>query len=114
VPGSIFTHKATNREINSITSVYYIESYYRAYYKTERPTQRKQAPHHRQMTEGSHAYKKSSSKNSSSSEQQSIAAIYKKYGKCKFIKYSASVGNNGMQAYNKKGLTSWFNCRESI
>jgi hypothetical protein len=29
---------------------------------------------------------------SSSSEQQSIAAIYRKYGKCEYIKYSASVG----------------------
>jgi hypothetical protein len=38
----------------------------------------------------------SSSKNSSSSEQQSIAAIYRKYGKCEYIKYSASVGNNKM------------------
>jgi hypothetical protein len=27
--GSSFTHKATNSEINSITSVYYIESYYK-------------------------------------------------------------------------------------
>jgi hypothetical protein len=26
VPGSIFTHKATNSELNSITNVYYIES----------------------------------------------------------------------------------------
>jgi hypothetical protein len=29
VLGSIFTHKVTNSEINSITSVYYIESYYK-------------------------------------------------------------------------------------
>jgi hypothetical protein len=43
---------------------------------------------------------------SSSSEQQSISAIYRKYGKCEYIKYSASVGNNGMQACNKKGLTN--------
>jgi hypothetical protein len=42
------------------------------------------------------------------SEQQSIAAIYRKYGKCEYIKYSASVGNNDMQACNKKGLTNWF------
>jgi hypothetical protein len=52
-------------------------------------------------------------KDSSSSEQQSIAAIYKKYGKCEYIKYSASVGNNGMQACNKKGLTNWIIHRES-
>jgi hypothetical protein len=50
----------------------------------------------------------SPSKNSSSSEQESIAAICKKYGKCEYIKYSASVGNNDMQAYNKNGLTKWF------
>jgi hypothetical protein len=29
VPRSSFTHKATNSEINNITSVYYIESYYK-------------------------------------------------------------------------------------
>jgi hypothetical protein len=29
VSGSIFTHKVTNSEINSITSVYYIEFYYK-------------------------------------------------------------------------------------
>jgi hypothetical protein len=29
VPGSSFTHKATNSGINSITSVYYIVSYYK-------------------------------------------------------------------------------------
>jgi hypothetical protein len=40
---------------------------------------------------------------SSSSEQQSIAAICREQGKCEYIKYSTSVGNNGMQAYNKKG-----------
>jgi hypothetical protein len=55
VPGSSFTHKAINSEINNITSVYYIESYYRAYYKTKRPKQRSKAPHHRQMTDGLHA-----------------------------------------------------------
>jgi hypothetical protein len=33
---------------------------------------------------------------------KSIAAIYRKYGKCEYIKYSTSVGNNGMQAYNKE------------
>jgi hypothetical protein len=27
-------------------------------------------------------------------------------GKREYIKYSASVGNNDMQGYNKKGLTS--------
>jgi hypothetical protein len=30
VPGSSFTHKAKNSEISSITSVYYIESYYKS------------------------------------------------------------------------------------
>jgi hypothetical protein len=30
---------------------------------------------------------------SSSSEQQNIAAIYREYGKCEYIKYLASVGN---------------------
>jgi hypothetical protein len=54
VSGSIFTHKATNGETNSITSVYYIESYYRAYCKTKRSKQRNKAPHHRQMTRGPH------------------------------------------------------------
>jgi hypothetical protein len=39
-------------------------------------------------------------------KQQSIAAIYRKYGKCEYIKYSASVGNKCMQACNKKGLTN--------
>jgi hypothetical protein len=34
VPGSRFTHKVINSEINSITSIYYIESYY----KTKRST----------------------------------------------------------------------------
>jgi hypothetical protein len=29
MPGSSFTHKMTNSEINSITSVYYIVSYYK-------------------------------------------------------------------------------------
>jgi hypothetical protein len=33
-------------------------------------------------------------------------AIYRKYGKCEYIKYSASVGNNDMQAYYKKSLTT--------
>jgi hypothetical protein len=42
-----------------------------------------------------------------------MAAIYKKYGKCEYIKYSASAGNNDMQACNKKGLTNWFILRES-
>jgi hypothetical protein len=37
VPGSSFTHKATNSKIKSITGVYYIESYY----KTKRSKQRK-------------------------------------------------------------------------
>jgi hypothetical protein len=41
VPGSNFTHKTINSEINSITSVYYIESYYKTYYKTKRSKQRK-------------------------------------------------------------------------
>jgi hypothetical protein len=50
VSGSIFTYKVTNNEINSITSVYYNESYYRAHYKTKGSTQRNKAPHHRQMT----------------------------------------------------------------
>jgi hypothetical protein len=44
VPGSIFTHKATNSEINSITTVYYIKSFSKTYYKTESSTQRKK--HH--------------------------------------------------------------------
>jgi hypothetical protein len=30
VPGSCFTHKMINSEINSITSVYYIVSYYKS------------------------------------------------------------------------------------
>jgi hypothetical protein len=47
------------------------------------------------------------------SEQQSIATISRKLGKCEYIKYSASVENNGMQAYIKKGLTKWFIRRES-
>jgi hypothetical protein len=38
VPGSIFTHKATNSEIDSITSVYYNVSQYKTYYKTKRST----------------------------------------------------------------------------
>jgi hypothetical protein len=42
-----------------------------------------------------------------------MAAIYKKYDKCEYIKYSASAGNNDMQACNKKGLTNWFILRES-
>jgi hypothetical protein len=50
--GSIFTYKATNSEINRITCVYYIESYYKAYYK--RSTQRKKVAHHRQMTGDPH------------------------------------------------------------
>jgi hypothetical protein len=49
---------------------------------------------------------------SSSSEQQGKAAIYREYGKCEYIKYSASVVSNDMQAYNKKGLTNWFIRRE--
>jgi hypothetical protein len=48
-------------------------------------------------------------KNSPSSKQQSIEAIYKKYGKCEYIKYSASVGNNDMHAFNNNGLITWFN-----
>jgi hypothetical protein len=64
------------------------------------------------MTGGPHTYKKPSSKNSPSSEQQCIATIYMKYGKCDYIKYSASVENNDMEAYNKKCLTTWFNCRK--
>jgi hypothetical protein len=41
-----------------------------------------------------------------------MAAIYGKYGKCEYIKYSTSVGNNDMQASNKKSLTNWFIRRE--
>jgi hypothetical protein len=40
VSGSSLTHKVTNGEINSITSVYDIKYYYRAYYKTKRSKQR--------------------------------------------------------------------------
>jgi hypothetical protein len=36
VSGSSSTHKMTNSEINSITSVYCIESYYKTYYKSIR------------------------------------------------------------------------------
>jgi hypothetical protein len=36
VLGSSFTYKVTNSKINRITSVYYVESYYRAYYMTKR------------------------------------------------------------------------------
>jgi hypothetical protein len=36
VPGSRFTHKATNSGINSITSIYYIVSYYKTYYKSRK------------------------------------------------------------------------------
>jgi hypothetical protein len=36
VPRSSFTHKAANSEINNITSVYYIKSYYKTYAKTTR------------------------------------------------------------------------------
>jgi hypothetical protein len=50
-----FTRKVTNSEINGITSVYYIESYYKAYYKTKRSTQWSKAPCHMQMTGGLHA-----------------------------------------------------------
>jgi hypothetical protein len=82
VSGSIFTHKSTNSEINSITSIYYIESYYKTYYKTKRSKQWNKAPHHRQMTGGPHTERKSSSKNSSSSKEQSIAGIYRNCGKC--------------------------------
>jgi hypothetical protein len=39
VPRLIFIHKAINNEINSITSVYYIESYHKTYYKTKGSTQ---------------------------------------------------------------------------
>jgi hypothetical protein len=35
VPVSNFTYKATNSEVNNRTSVYYIESYYKTYYKTK-------------------------------------------------------------------------------
>jgi hypothetical protein len=104
VSGSIFTHKVTNSEINSITNVYCIESYYKTYYKTKRSKQRNKEPHHKQMIVGPHAKNRSSS-----SEQQSIAAIYMKYGKCEYIKYSTSARNNDMQGYNTKGLTTWFN-----
>jgi hypothetical protein len=38
----------------------------------------------------------------------SSGAIYRKYGKCEYTKYSASVGNNDMEAYNKKDSTSSF------
>jgi hypothetical protein len=55
VPGLISTHKATNSEINSITSVYYIKFDYKTYYKTKRSKQRNKAPHHRQITRAPHA-----------------------------------------------------------
>jgi hypothetical protein len=55
VPESSFTYKVTNSEINSITSVYYIKSYYIAYYKIKRSNRQNKAPHHRQMTGGPHA-----------------------------------------------------------
>jgi hypothetical protein len=51
--------------------------------------------------------------NSSTSEQQSIAAKSKKYSKCEYIEYSASVENNGMQAYSKKGLTQGLTVEKS-
>jgi hypothetical protein len=47
VLGLIFIHKATNSEINSITSVYYIKYYYKACYQTKRSMQRNKAPSHR-------------------------------------------------------------------
>jgi hypothetical protein len=31
--------------------------------------------------------------------------MYRKYGKCEYVKYSISIGNNDMQACNKEGLT---------
>jgi hypothetical protein len=46
------SHIVTNSEENSITSVYYNESYYKTYYKTKRPKQWNKAPCHRQMTGG--------------------------------------------------------------
>jgi hypothetical protein len=49
VSGSSFTHKVINSEINSITSVYYIDYHYKAYYKTKWSTQQNKAPYHRQM-----------------------------------------------------------------
>jgi hypothetical protein len=52
VPRSNFTHKATNSKINNITSVYYIESYYKTYHKTMGSMQRNKAPHHKQMIGG--------------------------------------------------------------
>jgi hypothetical protein len=36
------------------------------------------------------------------------AEQYTRNNKCEYIKYSASVENNDMQAYNKKGSTSSF------
>jgi hypothetical protein len=53
VSGSSFTHKATNNKINSITSVYYIESH-KTYYKTKRSKQQNKAPCQRQRTGGPH------------------------------------------------------------
>ncbi len=41
---------------------------------------------------------------SSSSEQQNIVAIYREYGKCEYIQYSASEEVNDMHDYNKKKL----------
>jgi hypothetical protein len=55
VLGLTFTHKMTNSEINSISSVYYIDYCYRAYCKTKRSKQRNKPPHHKQMTGGPHA-----------------------------------------------------------
>jgi hypothetical protein len=53
--GRIKFHKVTNSEINNITSVYYIKSYYKDYYKTKGSTQWNKAPHHMQMIGGPRA-----------------------------------------------------------
>jgi hypothetical protein len=49
---------------------------------------------------------KSSSKNPSSFEQQSIATIYRKYGKCEYIMYSASEGNKWHASFLEERLNN--------
>jgi hypothetical protein len=97
----------TNSEINSITSVYYIASFYKYLLQVQEGLSSGKdtiLPH--ADDRGFTRLEEIFIKELIVFWAESIAAICRKKGKCEYIKYSASVENNDMQAYNKKVLTS--------
>jgi hypothetical protein len=94
-----------NSGINSITSVYYIVSYYKNLLEVQKGLSSGKNTILSQADDRGFCTPRRSF-HQSTPHLLSSRAIYRKYGKCEYIKYSASVRNNDMQAYNKKGSTS--------